>query len=123
MYLQGRVLSATPVISSYVFPFAVTSIESESMSSTLKFNSAVFVVLVGLFVFATLNLNRLRVPPFGLDPCDAVMHFAVFTMLLALVGSLRALLPYRGVTVYRRGAMPSLEYWHSRAIVFSANKA
>ena len=68
------------------------------MSSRLKLNSAVFVVLAGLFVFAKLNLNRLRVPPFGLDPCDAVMHFAVFTILLALIGSLRALLPYRGVT-------------------------
>ena len=68
------------------------------MSSRLKLNSAVFVVLAGLFVFAKLNLNRLRVPPFGLDPCDAVMHFAVFTMLLALISSLRALFPYRGVT-------------------------
>jgi hypothetical protein len=60
----------------------------------MKFNSAVFVVLAGLFVFAKLNLNRLGVPPFRVDPCDAVLHFAGFTILLALTGSLRALLPY-----------------------------
>ena len=68
------------------------------MSSRLKVNSTIFLLLAGLFVFATLNLNRLRVPAFGLDPCDAVMHFAVFTMVFALISSLRALLPYRGAT-------------------------
>jgi len=72
------------------------------MSSRLKLNLAVFVILAGLFVLAKLNLNRLRVPPFGLDPCDAEMHFAVFTMSLALLGSLRALLPYRSVTYPRQ---------------------
>jgi hypothetical protein len=85
-----------PVLSSYGLAFSVPSI-SPVMSSRLRFNSAAFVVLTGLFVFATLNLSRLRVPSFSLDPCDAVMHFAVFTILLGVIGSLRALLPYRGV--------------------------
>jgi hypothetical protein len=70
------------------------------MPLRLKFNSTVFVVLAGLFVFAKFNLTRLRVPPFGLDPCDAVMHFAFFTMLLALIGSLRAMRPYREGIAY-----------------------
>jgi hypothetical protein len=69
------------------------------MPSRLKFNSSVLIVLTGLFLFTKFNLTRLRVPVFGLDPCDAVMHFAFFVMLLALVGSLRAMRPYReGVT-------------------------
>jgi hypothetical protein len=51
--------------------------------------------LAALFVFTIYNLARLRVPPFRLDPCDAVMHFAIFTMVLALAGSLRALRLYR----------------------------
>src|SRR5436305_6347148 len=67
----------------------------EKMRSRLKFNSAVLFVLTGLFVFAVYNLSRLRVPPFSLDPCDAVMHFAVFTVVVALIGSLRPLLPYQ----------------------------
>jgi cytochrome bd-type quinol oxidase subunit 2 len=67
----------------------------EKMPSRLKFNSAVLFVLTGLFVFAVYNLSRLRVPPFGLDPCDAVMHFAVFTVVIALIGSLRSLLTYQ----------------------------
>lgn len=80
------------------FRILVTLDENESMSSRLTANAALFVVLAGLFVYAQLNLNRLRVLPFGLDPCDAVMHFAVFTMLLGLIGSLLALLPYRKIT-------------------------
>jgi len=67
------------------------------MTLKLRFNSIVLLVLAGLFVFATLNLHRLRVPAFGLDPCDAVMHFAVFTMLFALLSSLRAWLPKQGL--------------------------
>jgi hypothetical protein len=65
------------------------------MPPRLKVNSAVLIALTGLFVSAIYNLSRLRVPPFGLDPCDAVMHFAVFTVVIALVGSSRALLPYQ----------------------------
>jgi hypothetical protein len=69
------------------------------MSSRLKITSAAFLVLTGVFVFAKFHLTRLRVPPFGLDPCDAVMHFAFFTILFALLGSLRAMRPYReGIT-------------------------
>jgi len=65
------------------------------MPSRLKVNSAVLIALTGSFVFAVYNLSHLRVPPFGLDPCDAVMHFAVFTVVIGLIGSLRALLPYQ----------------------------
>jgi len=74
--------------------------EPQIMPSRLKVNSAVLIVLAGLFVFAKYNLTRLRVPPFGLDPCDAVMHFAFFTMVLALIGSLRALRPYKEGLTY-----------------------
>ena len=63
------------------------------MPARLKLNSLILVVLVPLFVFTIHNLARLRVPPFGLDPCDAVMHFAVFTMLLGLGCALRAFRP------------------------------
>jgi hypothetical protein len=65
------------------------------MPGRLKFNSVVLMALAALFVFTIYNLARLRVPPFGLDPCDAVMHFAIFTTVLALAGSLRALRSYR----------------------------
>jgi hypothetical protein len=69
--------------------------QSWKMPGRLKFNSVVLMALAALFVFTIYNLARLRVPPFGLDPCDAVMHFAIFTMVLALAGSLRALRLYR----------------------------
>ena len=71
-----------------------------SMPSRLKFNSAVLIVLTSLFLFAKFNVTRLRVPAFGLDPCDAVMHFGFFVMLLALVGSLRSMRPYREGVAY-----------------------
>ena len=61
--------------------------QSWNMPGRLKFNSVVLMALAGLFVFTIYNLARLRVPPFGLDPCDAVMNFAIFTMALALAGS------------------------------------
>ncbi len=71
------------------------------MRSRLMFNSAVLIALTGLFVFAIYNLARLRIPPFRLDPCDAVMHFALFTMMFALIGSLRAFLPYRETLAFQ----------------------
>src|SRR5947208_15698805 len=64
--------------------------QSWKMPGRLKFNSVVLMALAALFAFTIHNLARLRVPPFGLDPCDAVVHFAVFTMILALASSLRA---------------------------------
>ena len=66
------------------------------MQTKLRVNSVVLVALAGLFVFAVYKLSRLRVSPFGLDPCDAVLHFAVFTVVIALIGSSRALLPHLG---------------------------
>lgn len=70
------------------------------MPSKLKFNSAALIALAGLFVFPKYNLTRLRVPPFRVDPCDAVMHFAFFAMVLALIGSLRAMRRYREGVAY-----------------------
>ena len=70
------------------------------MPLRVKFTSAAFVVLTGAFVFAKFHLTRLSVPAFRLDPCDAVVHFAFFTMLFALIGSLRAMRPYREGVAY-----------------------
>jgi hypothetical protein len=62
--------------------------------SRLRINTVILVALTGLFVFAQYNLARLTVTPFGLDPCDAVSHFAIFAVALGLFGSLRALRSY-----------------------------
>lgn len=64
------------------------------MPARLRINSFVLIVLVALFVLTIHNLARLRITPFGLDPCDAVMHFAFFTMVLGLICSLRAFRTY-----------------------------
>ena len=86
------------------------------MPSRLKFNAAVLLALAGLFVFAVYNLSRLRVPLFGLDPCDAVMHFAFFTVVLALVGSLRVLCSYRASLSYQAQNAYFLRSQHAVAL-------
>jgi hypothetical protein len=91
------------------------------MPSRLKVNSVVLIMLAGLFVFAKYNLTRLRVPPFGLDPCDAVMHFAFFTMVLALIASLDAVRPHRkGVGYAAQDAYVARSQQAAALAVFSA---